>query len=531
MSYIGKEPEFTQYPSKFFNGDGTAMTVSLDYATPNDAALLVFIDGVRQDTSAYNCVGTSLTFTGSVPSGTNNVQVVHMGLLVDVGVPADDTISTAKIQDDAVTADKLANSINTEIAANTAKVTNATHTGDVTGATALTIAADAVDIAMLSATGTASSSTFLRGDNSWQTAGVSTLAALTDATVSAADPAADSDPSAVGHLWLNSSSGESYVCIDATAGANAWQNIGDGTGSIGLVTATGGTTSTYSSGGVNYKAHTFTSSGNFVVSTGGQCDIMIVGAGGGGGGGNCGSSCGSIAAGGGGGSVLYKTGHAVTAQTYALVIGAGGAGGVYPNSTATQGASSTGFGETATGGGGGSNDGATGGNGANGGGGARNNSGGTGTAPTASGWTVYGGNDGGDGQNADNYPAGGGGGANAVGTTPSSTTAAGGDGGVGIQLNLDNNNYYWAGGGGGSSYTGSNGGGNGGLGGGGGGAAETGTDGSGGGSAINSGGAASGSTGGAGGANSGGGGGGNSYFAYTNGLAGGSGCVIIRYKV
>jgi hypothetical protein len=37
----------------------------------------------------------------------------------------------------------------------------------VTGATALTIAVDAVDIAMLSATGTASSSTFLRGDNAW----------------------------------------------------------------------------------------------------------------------------------------------------------------------------------------------------------------------------------------------------------------------------------------------------------------------------------------------------------------------------
>ena len=50
-----------------------------------------------------------------------------------------------------------------------AKVTNATHTGDVTGATALTIAVDAVDIAMLSATGTASSTTYLRGDNAWST--------------------------------------------------------------------------------------------------------------------------------------------------------------------------------------------------------------------------------------------------------------------------------------------------------------------------------------------------------------------------
>tara|TARA_Y100000310_G_scaffold42825_1_gene40012 strand:+ start:1185 stop:1637 length:453 start_codon:yes stop_codon:yes gene_type:complete len=95
MSYIGKQPEFTQYPSKFFDGDGSAMTVTLDYAPPNDAALLVFISGVRQDTSAYNCVGTSLTFTGTVPSGTANVQVVHMGLTVDVGVPGDGTVTQA----------------------------------------------------------------------------------------------------------------------------------------------------------------------------------------------------------------------------------------------------------------------------------------------------------------------------------------------------------------------------------------------------------------------------------------------------
>ena len=79
----------------------------------------------------------------------------------------DGAITTDKIVDDAVTDAKVANAINTSIAANTAKVTNATHTGDVTGATALTIATDAVDIAMLSATGTASSASFLIGDNTW----------------------------------------------------------------------------------------------------------------------------------------------------------------------------------------------------------------------------------------------------------------------------------------------------------------------------------------------------------------------------
>jgi len=60
--------------------------------------------------------------------------------------------------------DGVTSSIQTQL---DAKVSNATHTGDVTGSGALTIAAGAVDIAMMSATGTASSSTFLRGDNAW----------------------------------------------------------------------------------------------------------------------------------------------------------------------------------------------------------------------------------------------------------------------------------------------------------------------------------------------------------------------------
>ena len=88
------------------------------------------------------------------------------------------TANTAKVgitssQASAITANTakvgITSSQASAITANTAKVTNATHTGDVTGDTTLTIATDAVDIAMLSATGTASSSTYLRGDNTWGT--------------------------------------------------------------------------------------------------------------------------------------------------------------------------------------------------------------------------------------------------------------------------------------------------------------------------------------------------------------------------
>ncbi len=60
-----------------------------------------------------------------------------------------DKLTVDEIADDAITADKLANSINTEIATNTAKTSNATHTGEVTGSTALTIADDVVDEANL----------------------------------------------------------------------------------------------------------------------------------------------------------------------------------------------------------------------------------------------------------------------------------------------------------------------------------------------------------------------------------------------
>ena len=61
----------------------------------------------------------------------------------------DGIITTAKIANDAATADKIADAVNSAISANTSKTTNATHSGEVTGATALTIADNMVDEANL----------------------------------------------------------------------------------------------------------------------------------------------------------------------------------------------------------------------------------------------------------------------------------------------------------------------------------------------------------------------------------------------
>ena len=48
---------------------------------------------------------------------------------------------------------------------------------------------------------------------------------------SASDPAIDSNKT-LGTEWLNSTSGEMYVCTDATAGANVWTNVGAGSGDV-----------------------------------------------------------------------------------------------------------------------------------------------------------------------------------------------------------------------------------------------------------------------------------------------------------
>ena len=111
---------------KRFNGGGSSFT--LDEAGTTTATRLVV--GVVEQVPGvdFNVSGTTLSTTSATPSGTNNVvsfQYFKSG-----------TVNTA-----------------------TAVATN--------GVNNAAMADDAVGIAELSATGTASSSTFLRGDNAW----------------------------------------------------------------------------------------------------------------------------------------------------------------------------------------------------------------------------------------------------------------------------------------------------------------------------------------------------------------------------
>jgi hypothetical protein len=84
MPYIGNQPaaNFASVTKDTFNGGDTSGASSVSVYTLSKAAttngVAVFVENVRQEpTTAYSVSGTTLTFTGTTPSGTNNVYVLH----------------------------------------------------------------------------------------------------------------------------------------------------------------------------------------------------------------------------------------------------------------------------------------------------------------------------------------------------------------------------------------------------------------------------------------------------------------------
>ena len=67
-------------------------------------------------------------------------------------------------------------------------------------------------------------------------------------TVSTSDPTISSNLT-LGTKWINKTSGEVYICTDATAGANVWTNVGGGSGDILPILQSQGATYGWVSGG------------------------------------------------------------------------------------------------------------------------------------------------------------------------------------------------------------------------------------------------------------------------------------------
>ena len=96
------------------------------------------------------------------------------------------------------------------------------------------MAVNKLDISMMEDVGTSANQLVQRdGSGNLPAVDGSQLTDVQDYTTSTSDPVIATNPSGgVGTVWYNTTSGEGYVCTDATAGENIWTNIGGGTDHI-----------------------------------------------------------------------------------------------------------------------------------------------------------------------------------------------------------------------------------------------------------------------------------------------------------
>ena len=110
MAYIGRPLQVANLAVQSGTGDGSDTTpiATLDYATTTNG-IAVYLDGVRQlaGTDFNVTAQTTLTFT-TAPANGVGVDVYFLGLELSLPTPADGTVATAKIADDAVTLAKMA---------------------------------------------------------------------------------------------------------------------------------------------------------------------------------------------------------------------------------------------------------------------------------------------------------------------------------------------------------------------------------------------------------------------------------------
>ena len=143
MAYIGNVPKTANFAIDTFNGDNATVNFTLRDAPATTSSILVFVGGIRQHTDTYTLSARILQFTEAPPTGTNNIQVLFLGIGTTTTVPADGTVSTIKIASQAVTGDKVAlNSLgaNVHIAASITgdKITVGTITSNLFAANAVT---------------------------------------------------------------------------------------------------------------------------------------------------------------------------------------------------------------------------------------------------------------------------------------------------------------------------------------------------------------------------------------------------------
>ena len=132
MSYIGNRVTSSAFVTDVFSGTGAQLAFSgLTFAPAATASIAVFVGGSYQSPTSYTIDGTTLTFNSAPGAGTNNIQILHLGVGATTITVSDGSITESKLAGSAVTGAKIAASTITgdKIASATIGSSNLTTTG------------------------------------------------------------------------------------------------------------------------------------------------------------------------------------------------------------------------------------------------------------------------------------------------------------------------------------------------------------------------------------------------------------------
>ena len=244
-------------------GNGSATTLSLSTSPGTVNNVRIWIDGVFQTPGTeYTLSGSTITFTTAPFNGAVVLAISGATINISKTIGHEKPFSISKLANSAVTNDKITALASSKLTGTLPAISGANLTslpaGNLTGTVA-----DA-RISTLTASKLSGALPAIDGSN---LTNLPTTVGFD--TKNSSDPAITTNPSGgVGHLWVNTTSGEVFTCTDATSNENIWTNWGAGTGDVEPYVL-GGTQQGFCSGGYQsgsrmdvIEKYSFTADGN-----------------------------------------------------------------------------------------------------------------------------------------------------------------------------------------------------------------------------------------------------------------------------